>query len=515
MKKLVVILASLILLVSCTTSKNIDTIDDNYRVMYQIFVGSFSDSNNDGIGDIRGIINRLDYLNDGNTNSKTSLGVQGLWLSPIFKSPSYHKYDVVDYYQIDSEFGNMDDLKKLVDECHSRNMIVILDLVLNHTSNQNEWFNKFVDAHQKNETDNYYYDFYTHKNSKENVAGKTWATIRSTNQDYECNFSTTMPELNFDNDNVRNELLNIAKYYLDLGIDGFRFDAAKYIYLNETKPNVEFWNWYITELKQIKPDIYTVGEVWSSDSETIDYIEALNCFNFTMSGPEGLIANAVKTGNASSYTSYVENYVNKIKEKNTDSMMINFISNHDMDRSAGYLMMMNKMPYIAANLLLLSPGSPFIYYGEEIAMKGSRGSSNTDANRRLAMLWGDNDTVRDPEGSSFESKKQTNGTVKSQLADENSLLKYYAKVIDIRNKYPQIARGEYSSYKTNNNIGGFLISYNNESTGLFHNTSKDSELSIDISDSSFKNIIEIIGLSNAKLNNNILTIGPQTSVILK
>lgn len=515
MKKIVLIFISFILLVSCTTNKKIDTIDDNYRVMYQIFVGSFSDSNNDGIGDIKGIINRLDYLNDGNINSKTSLGVQGLWLSPIFESPSYHKYDVVDYYQIDSDFGTMDDLKLLVDECHSRNMIVILDLVLNHTSNLNDWFSKFVKAHQKNEIDNYYYDFYAYKNSNENVAGKTWATIRSTNHNYECNFSTTMPELNFDNENVRNELLNIAKYYLDLGIDGFRFDAAKYIYLNETKPNVEFWNWYITELKQIKSDIYTVGEVWSSDSETIDYIDALNCFDFTMSGSEGIISNAVKTGNVNYYTNYVENYLNKIKLKNADSMMINFISNHDMDRSASYLMMMNRMPYIAANLLLLSPGSPFIYYGEEIAMKGSRGSSNTDANRRLAMLWGDDDTVCNPEGSTYESKKQTNGTVKSQLADENSLLKYYAKVIDIRNKYPQIARGEYSSYKTNNNIGGFLISYKDEIIGLFHNTSKDNELSIDIGDTPFSKLIETIGLSKAALKNNILTIGPQTSVILK
>ena len=117
--------------------------EDNYRVFYEIFVGSFSDSDGDGIGDLKGIINRMDYLNDGDDDSGLSLGVEGIWLSPIFKSPTYHKYDVDDYYQIDPVFGTEDDLKLLLELAHERNVKVILDMVINHTGPNNAWFNAF------------------------------------------------------------------------------------------------------------------------------------------------------------------------------------------------------------------------------------------------------------------------------------------------------------------------------------------------------------------------------------
>ena len=118
--------------------------EDNYRVFYEIFVGSFSDSDGDGIGDLRGIINRMDYLNDGDPTAGTSLGVEGIWLTPIFKSISYHKYDVMDYYTIDPKFGTMEDLKELIELCHSRGVKLILDLVINHTSSLNPMFVSFI-----------------------------------------------------------------------------------------------------------------------------------------------------------------------------------------------------------------------------------------------------------------------------------------------------------------------------------------------------------------------------------
>lgn len=515
MKKIISILITFLLIVSCS-SKQIDTIDDNYRVFYQIFVGSFSDSNDDGIGDLRGIINRLDYLNDGDANSKDSLGIQGIWLSPIFKSSSYHKYDVSDYYQIDSKFGTMDDLKELIEKAHKRNVKIILDLPINHTSSGNKWFTEFRLAHANGDTTNKYYDYYVYKKAGSPEPGRTWSKLNA-NEDYECNFSTDMPELNFDNEDVRNDVLEIAKYYLDLGVDGFRFDAAKYIYLNDQEKTVDFWNEYTAKLKEIKEDIYLVGEVWSSDNETYNYIEAMNCFDFTMSQAEGIIASTAKNGNVNTYARYISNYQNKINSINENSMMISFISNHDMDRSAGFLMMANKFPYMAANLLILSPGSCFIYYGEEIGIKGSRGSSNTDANRRLKMLWGDNDTVEDPIDSTFDSNKQTNGTVKEQLKDEDSLLHHYRKLIDLRNKYPEIARGTYKAYtQSDNSMGGFIITYNDEVTGLFHNCSASLEQSIDLSNYNFTEIKDYISLSDTvKFENNILTLGPQTSVIIK
>ena len=513
MKKIVTILLMCLLLISCT-NKNIDPIDDNYRVFYQIFVGSFSDSNNDGIGDLKGIINRLDYLNDGNIDSTKSLGVQGIWLSPIFKSSSYHKYDVIDYYQIDEKFGTMDDLKELIDKAHKRNVKVILDLAINHTSIANNWFMEFKKAHNSKDITNKYYDYYTYKTAGNPEPGRTWCKL-NIDENYECNFSSDMPELNFDNENVRNEVFDIAKYYLDLGVDGFRFDAAKYIYLNDSKKTTQFWDEYVTKLKEYKKDIYLVGEVWGSDNETYNYISSMNCFDFTVAQAEGVIATAAKNGNVNIYTRYIANYQKKIKTLNSKAMYIPFISNHDMDRSAGFLMMANKFPYMAANLLILSPGSPFIYYGEEIGIKGSRGSSNTDANRRLKMLWGDGDMVKDPTGTTFDTSKQTNGTVKEQLKNDESLFHHYRKLIDLRNKYPEIARGTYEAYSgSDNTMGGSIITYNDEITGLFHNCSSTLEQSIDLSKYNFTEVKDYIG-AFAKLENNTLTLAPQTSAIIK
>lgn len=509
------IFALSITLFSCDKTENkdddklpamVDPIDDNYRVFYQIFVGSFSDSNGDGIGDLRGIINRFDYLNDGNINSGESLGVQGVWLSPIFTSPTYHKYDCKDYYQIDPDFGTMEDLEELIELAHSRNVKVILDLVLNHTSTEHIWFKNYVSARMAENTENPYYYYYS--DSKDNSWNKKDGII------YECNFDGGMPELNYDNQSVRENMLEVAKYYLDLGIDGFRFDAIKYIYYNETDRNVEFWKWYMNELRSYKPDIYTVGECWSGDAEVVEYYEALNCFNFTTSQAEGYIANAVKQGRLNNFTNYLEKHLQSIKEKRSDAMYMPFIANHDMDRAAGYLTVSLNDAYMTANMYILCSGSPTIYYGEEIGMKGSRGGANTDANRRLAMLWGDEDTVDNPIGSDYDSTYQINGTVKSQLEDKDSLLRYYQRIISIRNKYPAIARGDYKALKTENRyVGGFIITYQGESIALIHNTDRMETLSIPLPEG-FEKIGDYIGNGECKIVNGNLEIGPQTSVIL-
>ena len=226
-----------------------DTVNDNFRTFYQIFVGSFSDSNGDGIGDIRGIINRFDYLNDGDMMSQKSLGVQGIWLSPIFTSPSYHKYDAKDYYKIDWRFGNEADLKELAELCHSRNVKLILDLAINHTSSQHEWFLQFKEARMNGYVNDPYYDYYSTVTTAEKQGGISYGKIAGVDCWYECNFSGDMPELNFDNPEVRQATLDIAKYYMELGVDGFRFDAVKYIYLGNTAKTVEFWDWYMGELR--------------------------------------------------------------------------------------------------------------------------------------------------------------------------------------------------------------------------------------------------------------------------
>jgi len=500
-----------------------DTTNDNYRAFYQIFIGSFSDSDGDGTGDLRGIINRMDYLNDGNVVSTDSLGVQGIWLSPIFASPSYHKYDAADYYRIDDKFGTEADLAELIALCHERNVKVILDLAINHSSRLNEWFIKFSEAHANGDTTDPYYDAYSWAPLDARTPGLAYSAIPGAKLEYyECNFSTDMPELNFDNEEVRKQMLDVAKYYLDLGVDGFRFDAVKYIYYNDTERSVDFWNWYIGELKAYKPDIYCVGECWSGDTETLKYIEALNCFNFQMSQAEGQIANAAKGNGIDIYTRYVERYQNQVQTANPeDGMPMPFLANHDMDRSAGYMTVASRMAHMAANLYLLSPGSPFIYYGEEIGLKGSRGGANTDANRRLAMNWGDEDTVKDPEGTTYEKKKQTNGTVAEQLANPESLFHHYSKVLTIRNTYPEIPRGQYKALTYGeDNFGGFLITYEGEQTILLHNTSSMGEIVIDLAscpDFPVKEwaINEVIGNGEATLEGSVLTLAPTNSVLIK
>ena len=491
---------------------------DNNRVFYEIFVGSFSDSNGDGIGDLRGIINRLDYLNDGDPDSGLSLGVEGLWLSPIFKSGSYHKYDVNDYYAIDESFGTEADLVELLEECHARNVKVILDLPINHTGPLHAWFGSFRLAHRQGNTDDPYYDFYTYYHEGDTPPpGRVFQPLSGTDDYYECNFSGDMPELNYDSEAVRQAVFDIAKYYLDLGADGFRFDAAKYVYFGDHARSVEFWKWYIGELKKIKPDVYTVAEVWDSYGVTDLYYPALNCFDFTISQSNGLIAETAKKGNANAFTSYVEAYICRVQSMRSDAMLLPFIANHDTDRAAGYLTVASGQMQMAANLYILSPGSPFIYYGEELGMRGSRGGANTDANRRLAMLWGDGDTVSDPAGSTYDASKQIETTAKDQLADGNSLLSYYKRLIMIRKANPEIARGEYKALSIPSKMGGFTATWNGNTIIVLHNPT-GSTLTIDLSAISgvpVTQLAAVIGMEDASLDGAVITLGASTSCVLR
>ena len=493
----------------------IDPVDDNFRTMYQIFVCSFSDSNRDGVGDLRGVINRLDYLNDGDIHSGSDLGVQGIWLSPIFKSPSYHKYDASDYYGIDWRYGSEEDLKELVAACHARNMIVILDLAINHTSRQHPWFQAFRQARIDGNTADPYYNFYSCVTTAQKKGGISYQKLApGIDCWYECNFSGDMPELNYNNPAVKQAVVDVAQYYLDLGVDGFRFDAVKYIHYGDTNRSVAFWNWYISQLVQIKPDIYCVGECWSGDSEILEYYPAMNCFNFAMATAEGAVAAAARGQSISKYTAYVANLQKNILAKNPNGMVMGFLSNHDMDRIAGAFSTENRMR-MAANLYLLAPGSPTIYYGEELGIRGSRGSENTDANRRLAMLWGDDDLVHSPTGATYPDSKQIKTTVADQLADENSMLRYYQKLIALRHKYPAIPRGVYTSIDcAQKNFGGFRVSYEGQSLGIFHNNGNE-EVSYNIASYGFTQLLDFIGVSGASFEDGVLTLGPQTSAIVE
>ena len=492
--------------------------DDNARVFYEIFVGSFSDSDGDGIGDLRGIINRMDYLNDGDPDSGRSLGVEGLWLTPIFKSPSYHKYDVEDFYAVDPQFGTMEDLKELIELCHQRNVKLILDLPINHTSWENPWFKAFCKARRAQDSSDPYYDFYSHytQGDKTSHAGREFAIVPGTKTYYECNFSRDMPELDFSVFEVNMAVLDVAYYYLDMGVDGFRFDAAKYIYFGDHRRSEAFWEWYIGKLRERNPEIYTVAEVWDGSGVVDIYTRATNCFDFDGSQRDGAISLAARRGNVNGYTRYVQSTVDHLRAANPDGMIVPFITNHDMDRASGFLTAASGEMQMAANLYILSSGSPFIYYGEEIGLRGSRGGANTDANRRLAMRWGDGDTVADPEGSTYANQTET--TAAEQRLDENSLYNYYKRLIMVRKANPEIARGEYTAlFFPDTKLGGFTAAWKGSEVCVLHNTTTG-PLTVNLSDAGaerFDTVTAVVGAGGAVLENGVITLDGQTSAVLR
>ena len=494
---------------------------NNSRVFYEIFVGSFSDSNGDGIGDLRGIINRMDYLNDGNPESGKSLGIEGIWLTPIFQSPSYHKYDVMDYYTIDPAFGSLEDLQELIRICHERNVKLILDLALNHTSRQSLWYQRFVNSHIMHNPSGPCYDTYTWIPAGETPpAGRSFMNVPSTDIQVEVNFSGDMPELNYDSQEVRQAALDVGRYWLEMGVDGFRFDAAKYIYLGDHDKNVAFWTWYIGELRKINPDLYSVAEVWDGEGIVNRYIPAMDCFHFATAQAEGLIAETAKGGDVNRYAAALEAYQRTIRDIRPSAMNIPFVSNHDMDRAAGYLTVASGRMAVAASLYILSPGSPFLYYGEEIGLRGSRGGANTDANRRLAMLWGDGDSVRNPVGSTYD--KQTPYAVTDLEKMQGSLLHHYRKLIALRKANPEIARGEVTALRfPDTKAGGYLCEWNGSAVGVFHNTTAR-PVRLDLRQATERELTEISGWvtadpedGGAALEEGILTLGPQTAAVLR
>ncbi|MDR0290619.1 MAG: hypothetical protein LBI06_06770, partial [Treponema sp.] len=487
--------------------------NDNYRVYYEIFVGAYSDSDNDGIGDLKGLLNRLDYLNDGKPNSGKGLGIEGIWLMPIMPSPSYHKYDVSDYKDIDPLYGSIEDFENLAAECNKRGIKIIIDLVLNHTSTQHPWFLNAKKAVREGNPDSQYVKYYTI--GTERLAGRIWYPLErspdGTQYYYEGNFSPDMPELDLDNPELRREITEIARFWFGKGAGGFRLDAVKFFSLGDDLKNIEFLKWLNIECKKIKDDVYIVAENWSAISSILSYYEAVNCFDFQFAEGSGYVAQAARGRNSvSQYTSRLETYQNLVLERNPNAITNPFISNHDMDRAAGYLTVDDHVMQVAANLYMLSCGSPFIYYGEEIGMKGNRGNTQTDANRRLAMLWGDGDTVRDPMGSTFDKANQTNGTVKGQLSRRDSLLNHYKKLIRLRRANPEIARGtvkalDFSDYNT---FGGFVSDYMGSKVGVFHNTGED-EIIVDLrqyTDENFSAVSGYAGKGRATLKGTVLTL---------
>lgn len=486
----------IIMISGCTTSSKLMD-NNNSSVYYEIFVGSFYDSNDDGIGDINGIREKLDYI--------ASLGVKGIWLTPIHQSNSYHKYDVLDYMSIDVDFGSIEDFELLISEAKTRNIDIVMDLVLNHTSNSHPWFVEAKKALMNNDDTNEYIDYYNFSTSKQSNSSKL-----ANNLYYEAVFSDGMPDLNLDSLEVRNKIKEIVAFWLDKGVSGFRLDAALHYY-GDVSRNNEFLSWLNDTVKNIKSDSFIVAEVWS-DTTTINghYESGIDSFfNFPASFTDGKIVGNIRSETGASLSKWLAEYNNSIKKANPSSNDSPFLSNHDQARSSGFFKSHDEKWRLMINTYLLAPGTPFIYYGEELGMSGS----GIDQNKRLAMPWDLDNTkgmANNPEGADYTVSDKT--SVKIQDGNSNSLLNHYRNIMSLRNKYPVLYNGQVSAIDTGN-PSIYALKHVDDSTSVIviHNYSKNIQ--------EFKINDEILNISTidkgVKIENGVIEIQAYTSAILE
>lgn len=460
--------------------------EDNYRNFYEIFVNSFCDSNNDGVGDFQGVISKLDYLNDGDPTGGDDLGIDGIWFMPIMKSGSYHKYNVEDYCSIDPEYGTMADFEQLMKECDKRGINVIIDLVVNHSSNSHPWFEKACEEVKEGNLDGYAKYYHIVKEADQDPAC-TYNPIAGTDYFYESNFDVTMPELNLNEPKLREELKKIMQFWVDKGVSGFRLDAVKY-FGSGGDDGKDFLTWLHKTGKEIKDDIYMVGEEWSGPGDIQDYYDTKidSLFNFPMAGSDGKFEVAAKNKNATSFISSAKDWQESIRKFNENAIDAPFLSNHDTPRSSAALGDTSTRK-LAAMAYIMSPGNPFIYYGEEVEMGGS--TPNKDATYRAPIPW-KGEEYRDiivPGLSNEEGEKTVRVTVDEALKDNNSLLRFYQKLIKIKLENPEIARGTIKEIvKTDDNtVAGYVTEYDGKKIIVMFNmgdTSETVEISKDLAD---------------------------------
>lgn len=471
LRNTVIFLLAISLVLSCTTSETAMKTTWPHGVKYEIFVLAFADGNGDGKGDLKGLTEKLDYVKD--------LGVNGIWLMPIMPSPSYHKYDVADYKNIHPDYGTLEDFKKLTQEAHKRGIHVIIDLVLNHTALNHPWFESAMKG-----KDSPYRDYFVwaNKDSIQDQISKKTTSLDSDNitQWHEVNndpkaehyygfFSSHMPDLNFDNQKVRDEMVDVARFWIEeMNVDGFRFDAARHIYPDDRAyDNHQFWIWYREQLIKIRPDIYMVGEVYSTDrNEVSPYAKGLPAlFNFDLG------SNVITTLNTGRDTlKLIDNYIEQIdffKSSNPNFLDAPILTNHDQNRIMSQLNDHSGKAKVAAAILLTLPGTPYIYYGEELGMRGEK----PDEFIREPFPWGEKKFTTQWIMPKYNLRDSVEDA-ELQWEDLESLLNHYKLLTISRNASKALTYGTIESIKDlPSSLIGFKRSFDSESVLVFHNVS--------------------------------------------
>lgn len=503
-------------------------------VGYQIYPRSFKDSNNDGIGDIIGIISKLDYLKE--------LGIDVIWVCPMYKSPNDDNgYDISDYQDIMDDFGNMEDFDLLLDEVHKRGMKLIIDLVINHTSDEHPWFmeSKFSKDSKKR-------DWYIWRDGKDGVEPNNWESIfkgsawqydENTEQYFLHLFSKRQPDLNWDNEEVRQEIYKMINWWLDKGIDGFRVDAISHIkkepglidmenphnlnYVSsfEKHMNVDGIHEYLEELNKntfAKYDIMTVGEANGVDaSESEMWVGEENgkfnmIFQFEHLNLWGEVGE--NKFNVKEYKNVLTKWQNALEGKGWNAL---FIENHDIPRVVSSWGNDNEYLQESAKafalMYFMQKGTPFIYQGQEIGMTNVRfdsiekyndvksiniyeekineGASVHEAlkavssisrdNARTPMQWDASDYAGFSENTPWidvnENYKTIN--VEKQLANKDSVLNFYKDLIKIRKENLSLVYGKYDMIlDEDENIYAYTRTLNNDKYVVIVNLSDEKAL---------------------------------------
>lgn len=406
----------------------------NDAIFYEVFVRSFYDSDGDGIGDLTGLIEKLDYLNDGDPATDDDLGVTALWLMPVFDSPSYHGYDVVDYYTVNADYGTDTDFKELIDKAHQRGIRVIVDLVLNHTSSQHPWFVESASGPDSEKR-----DWYVWTDDKPGYLGPWGQQVWHPKNDsyYYGVFWDGMPDLNLENPEVTAELYDVAHFWLkEMETDGFRLDAIKH-YVEDGKQQVHtleshaWLNDFHTYVRDVGPDAFTVGEAWDSTPLAAMYVDGGVDAVFEFSLAQAIL-DSVNRGRATPLVSAIRT----IQRSYPEGGFATFLTNHDQDRTMNVLGHDPEKAKLAAAVLLTLPGVPFLYYGEEIGMTGVK----PDEMIRTPMQWTAESQAGFTGGKPWEpvNRDYEEKNVEAQAVEPDSLLSHYRTLIALRNAHPAL-----------------------------------------------------------------------------
>ncbi|MFN2567139.1 MAG: alpha-amylase family glycosyl hydrolase [Gemmatimonadaceae bacterium] len=417
-------------------------------VCYEVFVRSFYDSDGDGVGDLRGLIEKLDYINDGapsagrDPGARRDLGARCIWLMPIAASPSYHGYDVTDYYRVNPQYGTNDDFKRLVREAHRRGIRVLVDMVLNHTSNEHPFF-KHATLYPDSPYRGWYLWSPTHPGVKNPWGGDNWHRSPMRDEYYYGFFWSGMPDLNVENRAVVEETKKIATFWLEeMGADGFRLDAIKHLVEADQGRRVEhlpathaFLREYAAHIRRVKPGAFTIGEVWDTIGAMLPYYPDQLDAHFAFEASDAILT-AVRTGSASKL---LAPFVRLQRELPADRWSP-FLRNHDQTRTLTALGGDVARAKLAAALLLTLPGLPFIYYGEEIGMTGDK----PDLRLRTPMHWTRGPAAGFTAGVPWEPLQPDSMTanVEAQERDPSSLLNLHRRLIHLRGENAALGTGE-------------------------------------------------------------------------